>query len=182
MPSIYVASLADYTCGRLHGVWIDLDLHRDVDDVQDIVQQMLDESPALLSGEAEVAEEYAIHDSDGFDGYDVPEYLPLSDAVAISSAIDEHGAGLACFLNRGNRSDTVAGAIDDFHDRHIGTWTNADDYAWEQFESLHPDSYNLVETFDWISFEPETWVRAEECDGYEFIDTSNGVTVLAPER
>ncbi len=48
---IYVADLAAYNNGKLHGVWINaLD---NLDDIQDQINQMLDESPE------QDAEEYA---------------------------------------------------------------------------------------------------------------------------
>ena len=58
---IYVAGLAAYNAGHLHGVWIDATL--ELDDIQGQVDAMLAASPV------EDAEEYAIHDFEGFDGY-----------------------------------------------------------------------------------------------------------------
>ena len=45
MPSIYVACLASYNHGRLHGVSIDLDNVTDADDIRDQIAAMLRESP-----------------------------------------------------------------------------------------------------------------------------------------
>lgn len=45
MPKIYVASLADYNCGYLQGVWIALDEHTDLEDVTEQVDAMLKDSP-----------------------------------------------------------------------------------------------------------------------------------------
>lgn len=50
---IYVADLAAYNAGHLHGVWIDATL--DIEDIQAQIQRMLSLSPV------EDAEEYAIH-------------------------------------------------------------------------------------------------------------------------
>ena len=58
---IYVADQAAYNAGHLHGVWIDATL--ELDDIQGQVDAMLAASPV------EDAEEYAIHDFEGFDGY-----------------------------------------------------------------------------------------------------------------
>jgi len=52
-PRIYVASLADYNAGRLHGRWIDAD--RPAEAIREQIAQMLAES------KAPVAEEWAIH-------------------------------------------------------------------------------------------------------------------------
>ena len=53
-PRIYVACLAAYNNGYLHGDWIDAD--QDVDEIRDEIATMLARSPI------EHAEEYAIHD------------------------------------------------------------------------------------------------------------------------
>ena len=57
---IYVADLAAYNAGHLHGVWIDATL--ELGDIQEQVDAMLATSPV------EGAEEYAIHDVEGVDG------------------------------------------------------------------------------------------------------------------
>ena len=55
---IYVADLAAYNNGKLHGVWIEAcsDMH----DIWKAVSKMLKSSPEQM------AEEYAIHDYEGF--------------------------------------------------------------------------------------------------------------------
>ncbi|MFI8736653.1 antirestriction protein ArdA [Ectopseudomonas toyotomiensis] len=63
---IYVADLAAYNAGHLHGVWINATL--ELDDIRAQVDVMLAASPV------EGAEEYAIHDFEGFDGYSLGEY------------------------------------------------------------------------------------------------------------
>ena len=75
---IYVADLAAYNAGHLHGVWIDASL--DLDDMQEQVKAMLAASPV------EGAEEYAIHDFEGFDGYPLGEYEGLQTAHEIGRA------------------------------------------------------------------------------------------------
>ena len=63
---IYVADLAAYNNGKLHGVWINAS--DDLDDIQEQINKMLAESPEGF------AEEYAIQDYEGFGGYSVSEY------------------------------------------------------------------------------------------------------------
>jgi len=58
---IYVACLAAYNNGKLHGAWIDAT--QDIDDIQCQINQMLADSPEPD------AEEYAIHDYEEFGGY-----------------------------------------------------------------------------------------------------------------
>ncbi|MDN5536117.1 antirestriction protein ArdA, partial [Comamonas sp.] len=66
---IYVADLAAYNAGYLHGVWIDATL--ELDDIQAQVDYMLAASPV------EGAEGCAIHDFEGFDSYRLGEYEGL---------------------------------------------------------------------------------------------------------
>jgi antirestriction protein len=179
MPSIYVASLADYNCGILHGTSITLDESTELDDVTAQVTLMLKASPAVKSGLSCVAEDYAIHDYEGFDGYALHEYTPLSRAVTVAAAIAEHGEAFALFLNDRN-DDSVEDALADFNDRICGVWEDEQDFAWAEFEELFPEAYQHTGACDWVRFDPEAYVRAHEMDGYEFIATTSGTTVLAP--
>src|SRR5581483_3902347 len=65
IPRIYVASLADYNAGRLHGVWIDA--AQEPDDLQLHINAMLARSTEPI------AEEWAIHDFEGFNGLHLGE-------------------------------------------------------------------------------------------------------------
>jgi antirestriction protein len=58
VPRIYVASLADYNAGRLHGRWIRADLPSD--EIYREIQEM------LAASAIPDAEEWAIHDFEGF--------------------------------------------------------------------------------------------------------------------
>jgi len=63
---IYVACLAAYNNGQLHGTWIEV---TDEDTIWQAVQAMLAASPIEKD-----AEEWAIHDYEGFEGAEVGEY------------------------------------------------------------------------------------------------------------
>lgn len=80
--SIYVADLAAYNAGHLHGVWIDATL--ELDEIQAQISAMLAASPV------EGAEEYAIHDFEGFDGYRLDEYESLESAHETARFIEEY--------------------------------------------------------------------------------------------
>jgi antirestriction protein len=82
VPRIYIASLSDYNAGRLHGVWLEA---TDVQAVRAGVTAMLRASPCGR------AEEYAIHDFEGFSRYLPSESADLELVCAIGAAIVEHG-------------------------------------------------------------------------------------------
>lgn len=76
---IYAACLASYNSGILHGRWIDCD-DKDAHQLQAEVDAMLRASPCPD------AEEFAIHDHEGF-GRMVGEYTSLADVAAIAEGL-----------------------------------------------------------------------------------------------
>ena len=81
-PRIYVADLAAYNNGKLHGVWIDvLD---GIDEIWNQINTMLKASPEPL------AEEYSIHDYEGFGSYRVSEYEGIAEIHAIAEFLEKH--------------------------------------------------------------------------------------------
>ena len=81
-PKIYVADLAAYNVGRLHGIWIEA--CEDLDVIWEQIDQMLSESPMPD------AEEYAIHDYEGFGGYVLSEYEGIETAHEIACFIEDY--------------------------------------------------------------------------------------------
>lgn len=80
---IYVASLSDYNAGILHGRWIDANQPADV--IHAEIQQM------LKASREPVAEEWAIHDYEGFEGWEPREYESIEIVARVAELIDEHG-------------------------------------------------------------------------------------------
>jgi len=80
---IYVACLAAYNNGHLHGHWIDA--VQDVEDIQSDIAAMLSASPIPL------AEEWAIHDFEGFEGAELAECTSIETVVKIAGFVSEHG-------------------------------------------------------------------------------------------
>lgn len=120
---IYVADLAAYNAGCLHGVWIDATL--DIEDIQGQVNEMLAESPV------EDAEEYAIHDYEGFEGYSLGEYAGIESAHEIACFIEEYPDFGGVLL--GYFSD-LAEARKAAEDCYCGCYTSLADYAQELTE------------------------------------------------
>ncbi|SBT17700.1 Antirestriction protein (ArdA) [Marinomonas gallaica] len=82
-PRVYVSDLAAYNSGVLHGCWIDVT--QDLVDIQSEIQNLLKKSPV------ESAEEYAIHDYEGFGDCLVNEYSSILYVKELASFIGEHG-------------------------------------------------------------------------------------------
>lgn len=88
-PRIWIASLTDYNNGRLHGAWIDAT--QDPDDLEQAAWRVLATSPEPD------AEEWAIHDYDGFGPLRLGEYEPFADISAVARGIAEHGPAFAAW-------------------------------------------------------------------------------------
>ena len=81
VPRIYVASLADYNAGRLHGRWIRAD--RPPDQIYRDIREMLDAS------QVPGAEEWAIHDFEGFGQYRLRESTRIDSVVRLVREMGE---------------------------------------------------------------------------------------------
>lgn len=115
---IYVACLASYNSGKLHGVWIDCE-GKGADELQDEVSVMLRASPEPS------AEEYAIHDHEGF-GELISEYTSLSAVAELCALLDEHGEAFGAYAeNVGVEHADAEG----FQDAYCGTWDSEEAYA-----------------------------------------------------
>ena len=120
---IYVACLAAYNNGHLHGEWINV---TDEASIWEAVQAMLFASPI-----EEDAEEWAIHDYEGFEGAEVGEYYSFASVVELADYIRERGELGAQVLNYygGNIEDAKAR-----FDEYAGEYDSLADYAEELTE------------------------------------------------
>lgn len=120
-PRIYVACLAAYNNGYLHGAWIDAD--QDADEIRGEISAMLARSP--IKG----AEEYAIHDYEGFESVTIHEYAGIEKVARMGAFIAEHGALGAGLLEQ------FAGDIDQaetsLQDCYHGQFASLADYMEE---------------------------------------------------
>lgn len=93
-PRIYVACLAAYNNGFLHGEWIDAD--QDVDSLYAEIKKILVSSPIPD------AEEFAIHDYEEFGDLSIDEYESLETVSAFASFVSEHdelGSAVLAHMN-----------------------------------------------------------------------------------
>ncbi len=118
VPRIYVACLAGYNAGHLHGRWIDA--NQDADSIHEEIQEMLSASP--ISD----AEEWAIHDHEGFCGVSVGEYEDIERIVELAQLIDEHGPAFAAYASHVGIDHTD---VDGFQDAFCGHWDSEEAYA-----------------------------------------------------
>jgi len=104
-PRIYVACLAAYNSGVLHGAWIAVE---DEDAVWAAIRAMLAASPVPR------AEEFGIHDHEGFGGVEIAEYASIGRVVEIAAFLRERGLLGALVLDEvGGDLDVARAALDD---------------------------------------------------------------------
>jgi antirestriction protein len=95
-PQIWVASLADYNHGTLHGQW--LDAAQDEAELQAGINAMLAASP-LTAQTGEPAEEWAIHDYQGFGAIPIYEHEDHGWISQVAKGIAEHGLAFAAYAD-----------------------------------------------------------------------------------
>ena len=159
-PRIYVACLAAYNNGFLHGAWIDAD--QDAGQIRDEIAAMLARSPV------EDAEEYAIHDYEGFEGVSISEYAGIDSVARMAAFIAEHGALGAGLLEQ--FSGDMDQAESTLEDCYHGQLASLADYM----EELTTESVTVPEALryyvDW-----DAMARDAEMGGDLFtIETARG--------
>lgn len=136
---IYVACLAAYNNGKLHGAWIDAT--QELDDIQDQINQMLADSPEPD------AEEYAIHDYEGFGGYGLSEYEGIQSVHEIACFIDEYPELAGELLSHfGGSLDDASKAMEE---NYSGCYKSLADYAEELTEDTSQIPENLAYYIDY---------------------------------
>ncbi len=133
----YVACLAAYNGGRLHGVWIDVT--QELDEIQEQVNLMLKDSPEPD------AEEWAIHDYEGFCGYGVSEYSGFEELHNVASFIEEYPEIGGELLDHFSDTEEARKAAED---NYCGCYKSMADYAEELTEqtSQIPEHHNTIST------------------------------------
>lgn len=135
---IYVACLAAYNNGILHGCWINAE--QEPDDIRSGIAAMLKASP--IDG----AEEYAIHDYEGFEGAALSEYQGIESVAELAAFIAEHGA-------LGGKLIDYFGSLDDareaMEDHYAGEYQSVADFAQELTEQSTEIPKALEYYIDW---------------------------------
>lgn len=135
---IYVACLAAYNSGILHGAWIDAD--QEPGAIYDEIAGMLRASPIPE------AEEWAIHDYEGFEGVRISEYAGIDGVAETAAFIAEHGKLgaelIGYFGELGEAREAMA-------DRYYGVYSDLADYVQEITEECQAIPENLRYYIDW---------------------------------
>ncbi|KAM3112770.1 antirestriction protein ArdA [Phormidesmis sp. 146-33] len=146
-PRIYVACLAAYNNGKLHGEWIDCD--QDADDIQSEIDAMLKASP-----EAD-AEEWAIHAYESFEGLSIGENESIEKVAELADLIIKHGVAYVAYIDHvGNEYATV----EDFQEKYCGEYKSEKDFAEEHYNEIHEIPEFLASHIDWKSVATDIFI------------------------
>ncbi len=136
-PKIYVACLASYNAGMLHGECIDATL--ETDEIQEEIQRVLKSSPI------EDAEEHAIHDYEDFCGAELGEYPDLEEVSNVAKFLVEHGelgaeilSHFCCDLEEARKA---------IEEQYLGEYESLEDYAEEYVEQSGLDIPDSIKNY-----------------------------------
>ncbi len=153
-PRVYIACLASYNNGILHGEWID---------VPDTVEELQAEiNKVLASSTIPSSEEWAVHDHEGFAGLITSEYPSLAHIVNAANMVNELGedATMAACQCLG-----VDDALEAFGEGNLNVSEYGDkmDYA----DQLLEDCGYLAQIPDHLRFyfDTEAWFSDVEMEG-----------------
>lgn len=135
---IYAACLASYNNGILHGAWIDA--QQDADSIKEAISEMLEASPE------HGAEEFTVHDYEGFEGLSLSEFEGIEQIAEKAAFITEHGklgAELA------NYYGDMQSAITALEDHYAGEFESVAEFAEQTTRETTaiPDSLQFY--IDW---------------------------------
>jgi antirestriction protein len=172
---IYVACLASYNNGCLHGAWIECE-GKSADELQEEISTKVLQTSKFPNVMVEVAgkmvpssEEFAIHDHEGAFGL-IEEYSPLSYVAQLAEMIAEHGEAYALYAKNLGGSELPSG--EDFQEHYQGEFEHEEAFA-ESFAAatglFDTCPQTVVNHFDMQSYAGELFQ-----DGFNGESLSNG--------
>lgn len=121
-----------------------------------------------------IAEEWAIHDHDGFGLVGLSEYESIANVAALARGIDEHGIAFAHWANYLGSSEWEH--LDNFEDAFVGEWGSEAEFAESMLEDMGIDIESLVDEHlqPYVSFDVDAFARDLS---FDFFIASDGGSV-----
>jgi len=170
---IYVACLASYNNGFLHGKWFDLDKFSDADELQAAITNEVLESkdnPTTLKY-GETCEEFAIHDFEAPKGCDIGEYSGLEELMEMNEILsDDNGELILALKDHLGGGTTLEEAKDYLDENHCGEYKSDTDFAEDMAEQCFDSDAmkSIGRYFDYESFARDLMFDHFEIDGHYF--------------
>ncbi|MBV9823352.1 MAG: antirestriction protein ArdA [Actinobacteria bacterium] len=131
-PQIWVASLSDYNNSIVHGAWIDATQEEAT--LRADIAAMLAASP-LTARTGEPAEEWAIHDHQGFGALAIFEHEDLSWISRVAKGIAQHGLAFAAYADVMEDEEL----LDSFDGAYLGHYDDLHAYVEQLVNELAYD-------------------------------------------
>lgn len=160
-PRIYVACLAAYNNGILHGRWIDA--NQSVADIHAEIAAILKASPERF------AEEWAVHDYEGFGEIYLSEWPEIGRVAEIARLIESHGDAFAVWYQT---QDGSSFDIDQLEEKFLEQWNGEHDSERAFVEDFLESTGQLSSIPEWARnyFDFESYARDLRVSGdYSFI-------------
>ncbi len=149
-PRIYVACLAAYNAGQLHGEWINAD--RETHEILADIKSMLERSPESR------AEEWAVHDYEGFNSISLREWHDMERVSALAKLIVAHGEPFSIWYESQDGSNFDISELEEmFLEQWQGSFESETDFAYKLLE----ETGQLSELPAWAQnyFDYESYAR-----------------------
>lgn len=149
-PKIYIACLAAYTAGHLHGEWINAD--QATHEIQADIKSMLEKSPEPL------AEEWAVHDYEGFGSIFISEWPDIERLSTIANLFVTHGEPFSIWYHSQDGSNFDISELEEmFLEQWQGSFESETDFVYKLLE----DTGQLSELPAWAQnyFDYESYAR-----------------------
>lgn len=160
---IYVACLASYNNGILHGAWI-----VPSSDEKELQKQI---NEILKTSRQPFAEEWAIHDYDNF--HNLGEYPSIENICKVQKAIEEYGHELVnAYLQYNNDIDS----LENIDDLYAGHYASFDQYSDEYV--IDCDQFNNIPEHLQYYFDFEKYARDLQSDYYVIESSNYGVYIF----
>ncbi|MDR0397866.1 MAG: antirestriction protein ArdA [Candidatus Nomurabacteria bacterium] len=171
-PSIYVASLSDYNNGYLHGCWIRAD--QEAEKIFAAIKAILKQSPYPLE-----AEEYAIHDYDGFGELRLEENDNIKQIAAVACNITKNGEPFEVWAGIvGLAEASTKDAEERFYESYIGCYEYKEDYVnellWNCGIDAELDKIVPSNLRSYFKFDTEMFIQDLEYENYTFHRSDDG--------
>ena len=126
-PKIYVACLAAYNSGQLHGEWIAAD--QETQEIYADIKSMLNKSPEPF------AEEWAVHDYEGFGTISLSEWPDIERVSTLAKLIVAHGEPFSPWYQNQDGDNFECSELEDlFLEQWQGAYESETDFAYKLLE------------------------------------------------
>ena len=166
---IYVACLAAYNNGKLHGKWIEA--NQDASEIWAEVSEMLKTSPEPN------AEEWAMHDYEGFGEIGFSEWPDFARVSKIAALIEDHGDAFSLWYDSQDGQNVDALELEE---KFLEQWQGAHDSKEAFADHLLESTGQLSELPKWAHgyFNLEAYARDLEVGGDYSFHRCNGQTYV----